>query len=171
MAHSLSEKMKWKEWLQNNPTNAEKLLLRELSKNEKLNSLVEFQAIVCGFIVDFYFPKSKLAIEIDGSVHETQSQIKKDLWKNGVLRNSGNKVLRFSNAQIYNDMRNVIFQISNTLNWCTRKNHFKKALPHRGKIKSRFIEDHACIGVLRILRQKKKSARTTNPKPHKSAKR
>lgn len=53
------------------------------------------QAIVVGSIVDFYCPKLKLVIELDGSLHDTEADARRDQ----ALRAHGLTVLRFPNSQ------------------------------------------------------------------------
>ncbi len=88
---------------------------RELRKNQTkeerklwydfLNSLpVEFrfrrQQIIGGYIVDFYCPASKLAIELDGSQHYTEQGEQADITRDNSLSELGIEVLRFTNADI-----------------------------------------------------------------------
>ena len=51
-------------------------------------------------IVDFYIPRKKLVIEIDGGYHNTPEQKGKDTWKERyLLDNYGIQTIRFSNEQ------------------------------------------------------------------------
>lgn len=53
------------------------------------------QRIVVGSIVDFYCPKLRLVVELDGSLHDTEADARRDL----ALRAHGLTVLRFPNSQ------------------------------------------------------------------------
>lgn len=58
------------------------------------------------YILDFYCPKLKLAIELDGSQHAT-TDMEYDKVRSGELRALGITVLRFSNLDIRNNLRGV----------------------------------------------------------------
>ena len=55
------------------------------------------------WIVDFFFPEIRLAIEVDGSVHNTQVQRAKDLKKDSDCRRFDITVLRLHNAEVFGD--------------------------------------------------------------------
>ena len=63
------------------------------------------------YILDFYCPKVKLAIELDGSYHYTSQVSKKDKIRNEYLNSLGITVLRFSNREIHQDFHAVCKQI------------------------------------------------------------
>lgn len=50
------------------------------------------QEPILGYIVDFYCPRSKLAVEIDGSSHDGRSEY--DQYRDGVLLDHGIRTLR-----------------------------------------------------------------------------
>jgi very-short-patch-repair endonuclease len=51
-------------------TEAEKILWSKLNRNQILNLQFRKQHPINIFIADFYCPKIKLVIELDGSIHE-----------------------------------------------------------------------------------------------------
>ncbi len=63
------------------------------------------------FIVDFYCPKIKLAIEIDGSIHDIPEFHNHDLGRSDILNDFGIKVIRFTNEQIINETDYTVIQI------------------------------------------------------------
>lgn len=63
------------------------------------------------YIVDFYCPKAKLVIELDGGRHKTADSIKKDTVKDKNLVNLGLKVLRFDNNDITENIEGVLERI------------------------------------------------------------
>lgn len=71
------------------------------------------QRPIGNFVVDFYCPKKKLVIEIDGGQHFWDGEnIKKDLKRDDYLKNKLNlKVLRFSNIEVFNNMEGVVGKI------------------------------------------------------------
>ena len=110
------------------PKHNEKLLAyaKELCKNQtkeerklwynflnKLPSNVRFrrQQILDGYIVDFYCPSKKLAIELDGSQHYLEEGEKADTERDGTLIKSGITVLRFTNLDINQRFKNCCEEI------------------------------------------------------------
>jgi very-short-patch-repair endonuclease len=59
------------------------------------------------FIVDFYLPHKRLAIEIDGGYHHTNQQIMKDQFRSKKLKEIGIKVIRFTNNYIFDSPREI----------------------------------------------------------------
>lgn len=51
-------------------------------------------------IVDFYIPSCNLVIEIDGSIHQTQEKIKKDMLREKKLIRMGYRILRINNCDV-----------------------------------------------------------------------
>jgi len=66
-------------------------------------------------IVDFYCPKVKLVIELDGGQHYLQTGKEKDKIKDNYLRGLGLKVLRFSDVDILKDIDSVLGKIWNEI--------------------------------------------------------
>jgi very-short-patch-repair endonuclease len=60
------------------------------------------------FIVDFYCPKAKLVIELDGSQHFEEAHRAADAERDGALTGLGLRVLRFDNRQILTDIEGVM---------------------------------------------------------------
>jgi very-short-patch-repair endonuclease len=67
------------------------------------------------YIVDFYAPKARLVIELDGSQHmDDPKQRDKDQRRDAWLRSRGLKVLRFDDRQVLTETRavmEVIFKV------------------------------------------------------------
>ena len=64
------------------------------------------------WILDFYCPKLKLVIEVDGKSHESQSEY--DAIRTATLESHGYHVLRFKNEEVLNDLQNVLDRIRST---------------------------------------------------------
>jgi very-short-patch-repair endonuclease len=67
------------------------------------------QKVIRRYIVDFYFPKRNLIVEIDGLYHAGTREYDRDRQK--YLEKIGYIVLRFSDAQVENDILFCIEQI------------------------------------------------------------
>jgi very-short-patch-repair endonuclease len=52
------------------------------------------------FIPDFYCPRARLIVELDGSVHDATKDY--DRWRDEILTEKGLKVLRFRNDELTN---------------------------------------------------------------------
>ncbi len=63
------------------------------------------------YIVDFYCPKLKLAIEIDGFTHAEEKVFIKDQNKEAFLKKNNIILKRYNSAQIFNDLDNVLLDI------------------------------------------------------------
>ncbi len=88
-------------------------ILWEALKGRKLKGLkFRCQHPVGRFIIDFYCPSHKLAIEVDGSIH-AQKQVY-DQARTDQLQAFGYYVLRFTNEEVINDLSNVLNRISET---------------------------------------------------------
>jgi len=68
------------------------------------------------YVVDFYCPKLKLAIEIDGDSHFGNQAIKYDQKRQSYIESFGIKFLRFTNNDIYNNIDEVLEVIINYIN-------------------------------------------------------
>ena len=55
------------------------------------------QQPIAGFIVDFYCPSLRLAIELDGAVHNTAKQARWDAERDASLERRGIRVVRIRN--------------------------------------------------------------------------
>jgi|WetSurMetagenome_2_1015567.scaffolds.fasta_scaffold189557_1 very-short-patch-repair endonuclease len=166
----LKEKQKWQEWLLANPTNAEAKIHAYLSTHPTLANKYECQAIINGFILDFWFPSAKLAVEIDGSIHQLKEQISKDRHKNTILKAHGIYVLRISNKTVYENIKKAVFRISNAFNQAHKRNYIStiQNKAERNKAKHRFLTDHASKynGGSGSIRRKSNPAGASNPKPN-----
>ncbi|BDI28630.1 hypothetical protein CCAX7_006810 [Capsulimonas corticalis] len=61
------------------------------------------------FVIDFYCPSCKLAVEVDGSVHEGREEY--DAERTLFLQSYGCRVIRFRNNEILNDLSGVLTKI------------------------------------------------------------
>lgn len=64
------------------------------------------------FVADFYCASKKLIVEVDGKIHDTQTE--KDLFRDSTLKLRGYKILRIKNDEISN-IENILLKIANIL--------------------------------------------------------
>jgi len=69
------------------------------------------QRIINNYIVDFYCPKAKLIIEIDGAQHFTPELALKDAKRDDYFKSRGMSVLRFTDTEVLNNTESVLNQI------------------------------------------------------------
>ena len=68
------------------------------------------------YIVDFYSPKAKLIIEIDGSQHLEDKHAEKDRYRDERLRRLGLRVIRFNSRQVVEETEAVLEVIYKLVN-------------------------------------------------------
>jgi very-short-patch-repair endonuclease len=101
------QKVRMSRHLRKNMTPAELLFWNEV-RNRKLGGFkFRRQQIIKGFIADFFCESAKVAVEIDGPVHQEEKQKRSDAHKDTVCRNRGIKVIRFSNDAVMNEIDHV----------------------------------------------------------------
>jgi very-short-patch-repair endonuclease len=91
--------------LRRNMTPEEKHLWYDFLK--KLTVPVKRQKNVENYILDFYIPQYKIAIEIDGGQHYTREGKEADKTRDNALKRWGIRVLRYTNADIKTNFNGV----------------------------------------------------------------
>lgn len=112
----------------NKPTRAETKLreiLDELGGGVLRGKFKRQYAISGKWIVDVFFPEIRLAIEVDGSIHHTAQQKKKDRRKEEDCARFDITMLRINNREIDGDRRKLIKKLR--LGW-------RKALKRENQI-------------------------------------
>ena len=96
--------------LRNHQTDCEALLWRHLRRN---NFGVKFrrQHPVGGFVLDFYCPESKLAIELDGGQHAEPAERVRDRERTRKLEKRGIRVMRVWNSEVVENLEGVLEKI------------------------------------------------------------
>ncbi|NNL15388.1 MAG: endonuclease domain-containing protein [Flavobacteriaceae bacterium] len=100
--------------LRKNMTFGEIALRREINK-KKLGVKFSRQIPIDNFIVDFYCKEIQLAIEVDGSIHFEEEQMKKDVLRQKRLESLGVKIIRFSDTDVKNNLSWVLNEIKQTI--------------------------------------------------------
>ncbi len=91
-------------------TPAEKALWQRL-RAKRLNGLKFRRQHPLGpFIADFYCAAHRLAVEIDGGIHDLQAE--RDQARTEQFEAYGYRVIRFSNAQVEQDIETVLAEIA-----------------------------------------------------------
>ncbi|MGP8081089.1 MAG: endonuclease domain-containing protein [Dehalococcoidales bacterium] len=97
--------------LRKNMTDAEIILWSKLRMKQLNNCQFYRQKIIGEYIVDFFCPKYKLVIEVDGGQHYSDEKLSADKNRDETLRSLGLKVLRFTNVDIFKNIEGVVIRI------------------------------------------------------------
>jgi very-short-patch-repair endonuclease len=101
--------------LRRNMTDAEQLIWARLRRKQLLGVQFYRQKPIDRYIVDFFAPKAKLVVEVDGSQHFAGDRAIRDKQRDTYLSNLGVLVLRFNNLQVLRETDAVVEVIWNTL--------------------------------------------------------
>jgi very-short-patch-repair endonuclease len=98
--------------LRHNQTEPERILWNKL-KNKRLAGYKFFrQYSIDHYILDFYCPRAKLGIELDGSHHAEDEIAEYDRIRTIHIESHGIKILRFWNSDIHTRLQDVLEAIS-----------------------------------------------------------
>jgi very-short-patch-repair endonuclease len=101
--------------LRNQATETEIILWERIRKKQVLGVRFRRQFSIGNYIVDFYSPKIKLAIEIDGKSHDRESKREYDATREAEIRQLGINMLRFRNHEVLDEIDKVIKKIEDAL--------------------------------------------------------
>ena len=113
------EKLLFAKRLRREMTSTERNLWKALRRNAVDGFHFRRQQVIEGYVVDFYCDAAKLAIELDGGVHEEQWQ--HDETRDKAISNCGVRVLRISNEAML-DNEAVIAHIREALRYASKPN-------------------------------------------------
>ena len=86
--------------LRRNLTDSEQVLWRRLRAKQILGIPFYRQKPLGRYIVDFFAPRVKLVVEVDGSQHLEGNHLQKDKYRDQYLSGLGLKVLRFDSRVV-----------------------------------------------------------------------
>ena len=85
-------------------THCEQILWSRLRKKQLRGVQFYRQKPIGTYIVDFYAPKAKLVVEVDGSQHLSLDHRQNDAERDVYLASEGLRVLHFSNMQVLQEI-------------------------------------------------------------------
>jgi very-short-patch-repair endonuclease len=97
--------------LRNNMTDAERLLWAMIRMKKLKGYQFYRQKPIGDYIVDFFCPRAKLVIEVDGSQHASYETTEYDKIRDEYMRSLGLKVLRFINTEVLTNIEGVVERI------------------------------------------------------------
>lgn len=100
--------------MRQNSTPAENILW-EAVRNRKLGEKFLRQYSIDGFVLDFFCPQYKLAIELEGGIHNTKQSKIYDEHRFRYLMEFGIRIIRLSNDEIINNLGPSLLLIKKSL--------------------------------------------------------
>ena len=97
--------------LRQNMTDAERSLWSKIRMKQLKGFIFYRQKPIGGYIADFYCPKAKLVVEVDGGQHFTEEIAEYDKIRDECMSNLGLRVLRFTNTEVLGNIEGVIERI------------------------------------------------------------
>ena len=97
--------------MRNNVPAAEELVWSSLRKNQVLDYKFRRQYGVGPYVIDFYCPALKLAVEIDGDSHFVTDAIENDKRRQAFIESFGIHFLRFTNQEVNRELDAVLEKI------------------------------------------------------------
>lgn len=94
--------------LRKNLTDSERALWSHLRNKQVLGIQFYRQKPLGDYIVDFFAPRAKLVVEVDGSQHLVGNPVEKDRIRDGYLASLGLKVLRFHSREVREESDAVV---------------------------------------------------------------
>ena len=106
---------KRRQYLRKNMPEAEVILWSKLRRKQLCNIKFRRQYSVGPYVLDFYAPQIKLAIELDGDSHFTTEAKNHDRERDEYIEGFGIKILRILNPEIYENLDNVLEYIGRVI--------------------------------------------------------
>ena len=97
--------------LRGNMTDAERHLWAKIRMKQLKGYQFYRQKPIGDYIVDFFCPRAKLVIEVDGSQHFSDEITEYDRIRNEYLSSLGLRVLRFTNTDVLTHIERVVENI------------------------------------------------------------
>ena len=94
--------------LRKNMTDAEKRVWAGIRRKLLKGCQFYRQKNIGNYIVDFYCPAAKLVLEIDGGQHYSEDGLRRDKIRDAYLGSLGFKILRFTDREVFEDIKAVI---------------------------------------------------------------
>ena len=98
-----------------NMTDAERHLWAKIRMNQLNGYRFYRQKPIGDYIVDFFCPKAKLVIEVDGGQHLSDEATGYDRVRDECMSSAGLKVLRFTNIDVLTNIEGVVESITENM--------------------------------------------------------
>jgi very-short-patch-repair endonuclease len=97
--------------LRTNLTDSEQRLWARLRRKQILGVQFYRQKPLGQYMVDFYAPRARLVVEVDGAQHLEAARVEHDQQRTADLERQGLKVLRFNNLEVLQEIEAVVEEI------------------------------------------------------------
>jgi very-short-patch-repair endonuclease len=94
--------------LRREQTEAERRLWRKLRDRRLGGFKFVRQEPIGPFVADFVCRERALILEVDGATHSTDKEVASDAWRTAFLEREGYRVLRATNAEVYENLDGVL---------------------------------------------------------------
>ena len=101
--------------LRKEQTYTEEIVWMQLRNRQILGYKFRRQYSVDKYIIDFYCPELKLAIELDGDVHNLPEQKEKDIVRQKYLEEFGINLIRIKNEEFFSNPNKTFEKIENKI--------------------------------------------------------
>ena len=101
--------------LRKNMTDTERMIWLRIRAKQLQGYQFYRQKIIGNYIADFFSPRAKLVIEIDGGQHYSEEGLQKDKTRDDYFKNLGLKILRFSDRDAFENLDGLIQKIYENL--------------------------------------------------------
>ena len=108
--------------LRENMTDAERHLWAKIRMKQLKGCQFYRQKPIGDYIVDFFCPRAKLVIEIDGTQHSSDEKAEYDRIRDECLSSLGLRVLRFTNSEVLKHVEGVLESIIENMRVGEEKN-------------------------------------------------
>ncbi len=109
--YNKSEHKEKRRALRHDSTFSEKLIWRRVRNSQIAGIKFRRQYSVGGFVLDFYAPEIRLAIELDGATHDSEDAKRKDEWRQKIIEGYKITFLRFTDTEVTNTIDDVLTEI------------------------------------------------------------
>jgi len=101
---------------------AEVILWKRLQRRQVADAKFRRQHSIEQFVVDFYCPEVRLAIELDGQSHSGEQAVERDAARQEFIESCGIAFLRFPNQDVYRNIESVVQNIEAKIRELRQKN-------------------------------------------------
>jgi very-short-patch-repair endonuclease len=115
LIHNLESSNERRKQLRQNLTSAEALLWTNLKKSQLEGKKFRRQHGVGPYIVDFFCPECRLAVELDGERHMSLSGAEADERRTEFLKRFNVRLIRFENREVFDNLEGVLDEIRRNL--------------------------------------------------------
>ncbi len=105
--YNKKEMTKTRKALRNSMPKAEVILWSHLKGKQFRELKFRRQYSIGHYVVDFFCPKIRLVIELDGESHLSKTQRIRDKTRQKIIEKTGIKILRYYNTDIYENIEGV----------------------------------------------------------------